>query len=81
METYLKKLNDLGIIVVTAAGNESNNTDLTPCYPATLNLQNQINVAAVDSNGNLANFSNYGKNTISFASNLSKQNTERFYFW
>lgn len=53
-----------GVIVVAAAGNEAT-TSMTHSYPAAYgadgyNYENVISVAAVDQNGNLASFSNYG---------------------
>lgn len=49
---------------MAAAGNDSLNTDATPVYPASLNLDNIISVAATDHNDNLASFSNYGRNSV-----------------
>lgn len=54
-------------VFVAAAGNESNNNDSRPTYPATYDVPNVISVAAVDSRGQLASFSNYGKNTVHVA--------------
>jgi subtilisin family serine protease len=65
-----------GVVVVAAAGNSgaAGNTsgtgqDLatTPVYPAAFRLPNMITVAAVDSSGNLAGFSNYGATTVDLA--------------
>ncbi|WP_165755805.1 S8 family serine peptidase [Ruminiclostridium hungatei] len=49
------------ILFVCAAGNNGRNLDMRPCYPACFGLSNQINVAAVDNDGNLCSFSNYGR--------------------
>jgi|GEM_PF-486385 len=49
------------ILFVCAAGNNGRNLDRMPCYPACFGLPNQINVAAVDNDGNLCGFSNYGR--------------------
>lgn len=51
-------------IFVAAAGNDSNNNDLSPAYPASYDLDNIISVAAVDHNDQLASFSNYGAATV-----------------
>lgn len=51
-------------IFVAAAGNDSNNNDFNPMYPATYDLDNIISVAATDHNDQLAYFSNYGANTV-----------------
>ncbi|AGA25104.1 S8 family serine peptidase [Singulisphaera acidiphila] len=53
-----------GVVFVTAAGNDGLNTDLTPSYPGSYNLNNQITVGAVDSQGRLASFSDYGTRSV-----------------
>ena len=49
---------------IIAAGNESNNNDARPAYPATFDLPNVISVAATDHNDGIARFSNYGATTV-----------------
>ncbi|VAW77713.1 Alkaline phosphatase [hydrothermal vent metagenome] len=49
-----------GQLFVAAAGNDAVNTDVTPSYPASYNLNNIISVAATDDNDLLATFSNFG---------------------
>jgi thermitase len=56
-----------GVVFVTAAGNESANNDVTRSYPASYRFSNVISVAAVDSSGALASFSNYGATTVDVA--------------
>lgn len=63
----LRQARTAGVLVVAAAGNESNNSDVTPSYPAAYNLDNIISVAAIDKNGNLASFSNYGATSVDLA--------------
>lgn len=63
----LKELNSLGVVFVAAAGNETNNNDTNPTYPASYDVDNVISVAALDQNGNLASFSNYGSNSVDIA--------------
>ncbi len=53
-----------GILFVAAAGNDNQNLDSSPSYPASYSLNSVIAVAAVDRNGNRASFSNYGANTV-----------------
>lgn len=53
-----------GVIIVAAAGNESNNNDGLPPYPTSYDLDNIISVAAIDRYGDLAGFSNYGRTTV-----------------
>ncbi len=49
---------------IFAAGNESNNNDSSPAYPASYDLGNIVSVAALDSRDRLASFSNYGATTV-----------------
>jgi subtilisin family serine protease len=56
--------NRLGIVVVAAAGNDGNNNDQKPTYPASYSSANIISVAALDQSGKLAGFSNYGANSV-----------------
>lgn len=63
----IKAANDAGILFVAAAGNSSNNNDETPSYPASYSVPNVLSVAAIDKNGNLAWFSNYGANSVDLA--------------
>jgi subtilisin family serine protease len=52
------------ILFVAAAGNQGSNTDSSPHYPSSYDSPNIISVAAIDSSGNLASFSNYGRTTV-----------------
>jgi hypothetical protein len=68
-----------GILFVTAAGNEGLNNDAAASYPANLNTKvgtrtesaasydAVISVAAIDSTGALASFSNYGASSVDLA--------------
>ena len=53
-----------GIIVVCAAGNDGQNTDFVPTYPANYRLENSISVASVNLSGELSDFSNYGLDSV-----------------
>lgn len=55
---------DAGILFVAAAGNDGNNNDSLPSYPASYEVDNVISVAAIDRSNQLAYFSNYGANTV-----------------
>jgi subtilisin family serine protease len=57
-------LNDSGILMVVAAGNEGADNDRVPSYPAGYDLPNIIAVAATDRNERLASFSNFGAATV-----------------
>lgn len=53
-----------GIIFIAAAGNNGQNSDQRPAYPAALGNANIVSVAATDSGDRLANFSNYGTTSV-----------------
>ena len=58
---------DAGIIFVTAANNQAQNNDDTPMYPGAFRLENMIVVAATNPNDQLADWSNYGYQTVDLA--------------
>ncbi len=51
-------------LFVAAAGNYSQNIDVSPFYPAAYDLPNIISVAATDSYDALASFSNFGMTSV-----------------
>lgn len=56
-----------GSVFVAAAGNSRMNNDSAATYPANYEVPNVISVAALDINGKLAGFSNYGKSKVHVA--------------
>ncbi len=60
----IQRSNDAGVLFVAAAGNEYNNNDAKPTYPATYAVPNIIAVAAINNKGGKADFSNFGKKTV-----------------
>lgn len=60
----ISRANNAGIMFIAAAGNSGTNNDVTASYPANYNLPNVISVAAIDKNGALASFSQYGATTV-----------------
>lgn len=58
------QLLDRGILFVAAAGNDANNSDYMPLYPAGYYLPNIISVAATTSADEFAYFSNYGRYSV-----------------
>ncbi len=60
----LQRAREADLIVIAAAGNAGENSDRSPQYPAAFDLPNIISVAAVSSEGALASFSNYGKESV-----------------
>lgn len=63
----IERANQAGILFVAAAGNETNNNDANPSYPASYTNSNVISVAALTSTGGLATFSNYGATSVHLA--------------
>ena len=53
-----------GILFVAAAGNDAQDNNIIPSFPASYNLPNVITVAATDRGDNLAGFSNRGSRTV-----------------
>lgn len=52
---------------IMAAGNSSDNNDVTPHFPSSYRLPNSIAVAATDRNDHMAWFSCYGKSSVDLA--------------
>lgn len=51
---------DAGILFIAASGNDGNNADNAPMYPAGYNSDIIVSVASSDRNDNMSGFSNYG---------------------
>jgi subtilisin family serine protease len=72
-----------GVLFVAAAGNESDNSDESPHYPAAYDSPNIVSVAASNASDALANFSNYGSVSVDLAAPgvdiLSTIPGDRFY--
>jgi len=56
-----------GLLFVAAAGNDGQNSDTSPHYPAGYQIDNVIAVAATTNRDTLASFSTYGKRTVHIA--------------
>jgi subtilisin family serine protease len=67
LEDAIRKAGDADILFVAAAGNDSEDADRTPHFPANYQLPNVISVAALDRNDRLASFSNYGAKNVHVA--------------
>ena len=63
----ITRTNDANMVFVAAAGNEANNNDVNPSSPGDANVANVISIAAVNSEFELASFSNFGTNNVDFA--------------
>jgi subtilisin family serine protease len=65
LQSAIVRARDAGILFVAAAGNETQNIDATPSYPAAYNVDNVISVGAVDvDTGGIASFSNFGPTNV-----------------
>lgn len=63
----LTRAQNVGHVVVSAAGNGKRNLDPAPVYPAGFTNDNLVVVAATDRNDQLAGFSNYGVGSVDIA--------------
>lgn len=61
LKKAMKKSN---ILFICAAGNQGVNIDIEKKYPAAFKLENLISVGAIDCQGNIPEFSNYGKKNV-----------------
>ncbi|HPI40515.1 MAG TPA: S8 family peptidase [Pseudobdellovibrionaceae bacterium] len=68
LKSALKAANDAGAIIVVAAGNESQDIDYYPVFPAAFNLSHQITVAASGMKDLMMAFSNSGFQLVQIAS-------------
>lgn len=67
LRSAIDKAGQAGIVFVAAAGNDTNDNDSSPSYPAAYDLPNVIAVGAVGQDGALASFSNYGAQSVKIA--------------
>ena len=84
LKQAVERSNEAKTLFVVAAGNESNNNDQSPSYPANYEVPNVISVAAIDNKGALAKFSNYGKKSVHIAApgvNIFSTTTKGYESW
>ncbi len=67
LQEAIERANQAGILFVAAAGNDGLDNELRPVYPASYKIPNVIAVAASSERGELAGFSNFGKNFVHLA--------------
>lgn len=60
----IQRADKAGILFIAAAGNAGTNIDLTKSYPASYVSPNIIAVSAIDVNGLITSWSNYGVKTV-----------------
>jgi subtilisin family serine protease len=63
-ENLIKEANNKGVLLVAAAGNQGETNESKPYFPASYQMDNIISVAAVNSTGELASFSNFGFKSV-----------------
>ena len=66
-EKVILEIQKCNILLVAAAGNERNDSDITPFYPADYGYSNIASVTAIDENQSVLPSSNYGKKTVDLA--------------
>lgn len=67
LKESIERARDKNVVFVAAAGNDTNNNDVNPSYPASYQVDNVISVAALGNNGQLASFSSYGRTSVHVA--------------
>jgi thermitase len=67
MMDAITEAKNAGILFVAAAGNDADDADSTPHYPASYQVDNVISVAATTNQDTLASFSTYGKKSVHIA--------------
>lgn len=67
LQKALQSANDSGIVVVSAAGNNGSDNDVTPRYPSSYKMSNSISVGSINKDYSYASYSNYGKNSVELA--------------
>jgi thermitase len=67
LKDAIQRTADAGVVFLAAAGNDSNDNDANPSYPATYDVPNIISVAALQQDGGLAWFSSFGRRTVHVA--------------
>jgi len=64
----LKYIGDkYGVLVIAAAGNDSDDIDKNPTYPASFDSENLLIVASTTNKGKMSSFSNFGKINVDVA--------------
>ncbi len=67
LKAAIERVTSSGIAFVAAAGNEANNDDAVPMYPAAYQIPGVVSVASFGKDHNLSYFSNTGPGTVDLA--------------
>jgi thermitase len=63
----IRKADNKGVLLVVSSGNDAQDNDQKPTYPANYPVPNVISVASIGREGRLSSFSSYGKRTVHLA--------------
>ena len=64
LENEIEHAEDKGVLLVVAAGNNSQDIDKDPFYPADYTNGNILSIAAITASGSLASFSDFGSKNV-----------------
>ncbi len=64
LKEVMERCRKLGVLFIAASGNEKNDNDTKPFYPASFELDNIISVGSISFHKSLSDFSNFGKKTV-----------------
>jgi subtilisin family serine protease len=64
LKNVMSSLSSQGVLLVVAAGNNGEDIDSSPDYPANFNFANQLNVASTTENDIMDTWSNYSYNLV-----------------
>ena len=67
LQEAIERSHKAGVLFVAAAGNSGTNNNIKPLYPASHDIPNIISVAAIETTGSVAGFSNWGSKTVHLA--------------
>jgi thermitase len=67
LEEAIRYARDHGVLFIASAGNNGKDNDTNAHYPSNYTLDNVIAVAALNSSGELASFSNFGRTSVDIA--------------
>ena len=67
LEDAVRYARSHGVLFVASAGNDGADNDVTPHYPSNFTLDNVVAVAALNTSGDIASFSNHGYYSVDVA--------------
>jgi len=67
LQNAIIRAENADILFVVAAGNDSNNNDISPTFPASYTLDSIVSVASSTRTDSLSNFSNFGITSVDLA--------------